>query len=163
VVRLARTLGRVFFATERFFPPQVAHAHCDIPCGIYDKFPAIMAAETVQKMVSQLLDLKEPPASDPPARLEYANAVSRRVQVKEEHASLCKKELLILWSDYFRPEHLRMFSDLHAKVWNATKLCSLNKQRVDPDAAKHLLDAVHEIGHMWDEAEKAKAIPPAKG
>ena len=156
-------MERVFILTERFLPPQTAYAHCDIPCGIYHKFPAMMAAETVQKMVAQLLELKEPPASDPSARLEFANAVSRRVQIKEEHASLCKKELLILWTDYFRPEHLRMFPELHAKVWSAAKLCSLNKQRVDPGAAKQLLDAVHEIGHMWDEAEKAKAIPAAKG
>lgn len=150
-------LGRV---AEEAFPPQSAYAHCDIPCGIYNKFPAAMAAETVQKMVTQLLDLKEPAGSDPKARLEFMNAVSRRVAIKEEHASLCKKEILILWTDYFRPEHLGMFPDLHAKVWAAAKLCSANKQHVDPALAKQLLDAAHEIGHMWDAAEKAKA---AKG
>ena len=153
-------LERILGALEREFPPQVAHAHCDIPCGIYDKFPAVMAAQTVQKMVTQLLDLTEPTGVDPKARLEFLSAVSRRVAIKEEHAALCKKELLILWTDYFKPEHLGMFPDLHAKVWNAAKLCSANKQRVDPSLAKQLLDAVHEIGHMWDAAEKAKASAP---
>lgn len=156
-----RMLERVFLTADRIFPPQVAHAHCDIPCGIYDKFPAILAAETVQKMVTQLLDLKEPAGADPGARLEFMNAVSRRVAIKEEHAGLCKKELLILWTDYFKAEHLRKFPDLHTKIWNGAKLCSENKQHIDPDLAKRLLDAVHEIGHMWDEAEKAKAVAPA--
>ena len=159
---LQRALERIGRAAERTFPPQVAYAHCDIPCGIYDKFPAIQAAETVQKMVTQLLDLKEPPASESKSRLEYMNAVARRVQIKEEHAGLCEKELLILWTDYFKPEHLGMFPDLHSKVWNATKLCSANKQHVDAAMAKQLLDAVHEIGHMWDAAERARASS-AKG
>lgn len=157
---LSHALERVIDATERAFPPQVAYAHCDIPCGIYDKFPAILAAQTVQKMVTQLLDLKEPVGTDPKARLEFMNAVSRRVAIKEEHAGVCKRELLILWTDYFKPEHLGMFPDLHAKVWSATKLCSVNRQHVDPALAKQLLDVVHEIGHMWDAAEKAKAAAP---
>ena len=34
-----------------FLKPRAAHAHCDIPCGIYDPVVAKMAAQTVQKMV----------------------------------------------------------------------------------------------------------------
>ena len=30
---------------------QIAEAHCDIPCGIYDPIAAKIAAQTVQKMV----------------------------------------------------------------------------------------------------------------
>ena len=152
----ADVLRRVLRKLDERFPPQIVYAHCDIPCGIYNEFPAIMAAETVQKMVSQLLDLKAPPATDAKGMVDYMNAVSRRVQIKEEHAQLCKKELLILWTDYFKPEHLALFPDLHPKVWNAAKLCSKNKQVVDPLAAQQLLNSVHEIGHMWKAAEKAK-------
>jgi len=157
MARLFHILQRLGESIERRFPPQVAYAHCDIPCGIYNSFPAVQAARTVQKMVTQLLELKEPTAEDPRAMLEYLNAVTRRVQIKEEHAQLCKKELLILWTDYFKPEHLKMFPDLHERVWNATKLCSKNKQSVDPKAASDLLEAAHEIGHMWEKAEAAKA------
>ena len=148
--------GRVLGLFEERFPPQTAYAHCDIPCGIYNEFPAIMAAETVQKMVFQLADLKAPSTANAKGMVDYVNEVSRRVQVKEEHAQICKKEVLILWTDYFKPEHLTMFPDLHTKVWNAAKLCSKNKQGVDPLAARQLLDAVHEIGHMWKKAEEAK-------
>ena len=35
------------------FPARIAHAHCDIPCAIYDPHEAEIAAETVEKMVSQ--------------------------------------------------------------------------------------------------------------
>src|SRR5450759_3434463 len=32
-------------------PTTVAHAHCDIPCGIYDPSEAVLAARTVTRMV----------------------------------------------------------------------------------------------------------------
>ena len=147
---------------EGRFPPLAAYAHCDIPCGIYSEFPALMAAETVQKMVSQLVDVKSPAPADGKGMVDYVNAVSRRVQVKEEHAQLCKKELLILWTDYFKAEHLALFPDLHTKVWDAAKLCSKNKQGVDPTAAQQLLEAVHEIGHMWKKVEDAKLAAAKK-
>ena len=153
---------RVLVKLEGRFPPQTVYAHCDIPCGIYNEFPAIMAAETVQKMVSQIVDLRAPATSDAKGMVDYMNAISRRVQIKEEHAQICKKELLILWTDYFKPEHLALFPDLHTKVWNAAKLCSKNKQVVDPLAAQQLMDSVHEIGHMWKKAEEAKLAAAKK-
>ena len=33
------------------------------------------------------------------------------IAVKEEHARICKTEISILWTDYFKPQHLEMFSD----------------------------------------------------
>ena len=35
-------------------PRLVAHAHCDIPCGIYDPTAAKIAADTVAKMVEKI-------------------------------------------------------------------------------------------------------------
>ncbi|MEY3471414.1 MAG: Nickel-containing superoxide dismutase, partial [Chloroflexota bacterium] len=31
--------------------PVTVHAHCDIPCGIYDPAGAVLAAKTVARMV----------------------------------------------------------------------------------------------------------------
>ena len=84
------------------------------------------------------------------------NSFVRMVTTKEEHAQLCKKELLILWTDYFKPEHLEMFSDLHDTFWKAAKLCSKNKQEVNADAAKELQDAVANIADMFAKAEASK-------
>lgn len=147
---------------DRVIPPQAVYAHCDVPCGIYDKFAALQAAQTVRRMVEQLLNVPgaggelapERPSQDAPKEkwLEYENAVVRRVWTKEEHARKCKEELLILWTDYFKPEHLQIFPDLHDKVWKAAKLCSKAKQTVDLEVAKQLEEAVHDIGHMWEAA-----------
>src|SRR6266542_1303582 len=98
-------------------PRLVAHAHCDIPCGIYDPTPAKIAADTVAKMVEKL-------EGAPGSELADRNTFTRSVQVKEEHAQICKKELLILWTDYFKPEHLEKYPKLHETFWKAAKQIS---------------------------------------
>ena len=104
-------------------PLYEAEAHCDIPCGIYDPIAAKIAAQTVLKMVMRIQSL-----GDPGASVAALNSASRYVTVKEEHAELTKHELDILWHDYFKPEHLEKYPDLHTTFWNATKLASANKQ-----------------------------------
>ncbi len=136
---------------------RIAFAHCDVPCGIYNSFPSMMAANTVKKMVEKIYDLKRPTDTDQKEWITYQNSLTRMINTKEEHAQLCKKELLILWTDYFKDEHLKMFPNLHETFWKAAKLCSRNKQEVSLEAAQLLIAAVHNIGHMWEEAEKAKA------
>ena len=121
-----------------------ASAHCDIPCGIYDPVSAKIAAQTVLKMVMRIQALG---GGDDTAS---QNSLSRYITVKEEHATLCKKELDILWHDYFRPDHLESYPDLHTKVWTATKLAGANKQNVDLESAQQLVAAVDEIaGIFW--------------
>jgi len=123
-------------------PRLVAHAHCDIPCGIYDPTPARIAADTVAKMVEKI-------EGAPGSELADRNTFTRSVQVKEEHAQICKKELLILWTDYFKPEHLEKYPKLHETFWKAAKLCSKNKQSVDAKAAADLQAAVKEISDIF--------------
>src|SRR3990167_3636581 len=123
---------------DKVFIPSPVFAHCDVPCGIYDPRQAQIAAETVAKMVEKIegLPKENPTVAD-------RNLFVRAVLTKEEHARKCKEELLILWTDFFKPEHLEMFGDLHDKFWQATKLCSKNKQSVDMKAAQELVAAVH--------------------
>lgn len=133
-------------------PSTVAHAHCDIPCGIYDPTAAKVAADTVAKMVEKIEGFaKAIQAND---NLTDRNNLIRSVQVKEEHAQICKKELEILWSDYFKPEHLEKFPKLHDTFWKAAKLCSKNKQNVDAAAAAELQAAVKEISDMFYATKK---------
>jgi nickel superoxide dismutase len=137
-------------AIKRLFPTRVAHAHCDIPCGIYDPISAKIAAQTVLKMVARINALAMPSRDDgADAAAAYANTVSRYVTVKEHHADVCKKELDILWHDYFRPDHLETYPDLHTTVWQANKLASSNKQSVDLDAARQLVDSVDKIAEIF--------------
>ena len=138
-------------ALRRWLTAREAHAHCDIPCGIYDPIAAKIAAQTVQKMVLRIEALKRPAEGAGAGELTaYANTMSRYVTVKEQHAELTKREIDILWHDYFKPEHLEKHPNLHTKVWETTKLASTNKQTVDREAANSLVAAVDEIaGAFW--------------
>ena len=135
---------------DKIAKPRIAYAHCDVPCGIYDPKPAQIAAETVAKMVEKIGSLpnENPTVAD-------RNLFVRAVLTKEEHAQKCKEELLILWTDFFKSEHLKMFPDLHDKFWQATKLCSQNKQSVDEKAAAGLVAACGEIAEMFNKAKEA--------
>lgn len=134
---------------KKFLPHISAEAHCDVPCGIYDPTAAKVAAKTVQRMVDQINDLHLPEAGDEHAMAHYQNDLVRRIKTKEEHAMICKTELWTLWSDYFKPEHLEKYTDLHDKFWQATKLCSQNKQDVSAEKAKALVEAVDEIAKIF--------------
>ena len=143
-------LNGLFKLVNRVFPAEVAYAHCDIPCGIYDPISAKIAAQTVLKMVVRIQAMEQPAAdASHDARATYANTVARYVKVKEEHAELCKKELDILWHDYFRPDHLEKYPDIHNVIWQANKLSSKNKQNVDQDAARELVGAVDKIAEIF--------------
>lgn len=134
------------------------YAHCDIPCGIYTSEPALTAAKTVVKMVEKIQTL-EPPSFPIPNMEEVKgkiNSMVRYIQVKEEHAQKCKQELLILWTDYFKPVHIEMFSDLHETFWKAAKLCSKAKQEVNMEVALELQKEVEHIAEMFAKAEEAK-------
>ena len=129
---------------------QKAEAHCDIPCGIYDPIAAKIAAQTVQKMVLRIQALERPaPGADAGAFNDFANKFSRYVEVKEEHAEIVKKELRILWADYFNPTHLEALPDLHTHFWNAQKLAGRNKQNVDMEAAQELVATVDAISEAF--------------
>lgn len=128
----------------KLLPSKIIYAHCDIPCGIYDPKPAQIAAATVLKMVQKLGEYPE----------DDLNNRVRAIVTKEEHAQICKKELLILWTDYFKPEQLEKFPDLHDKFWKAAKLCSENKQHIDIVLAEKLIKAVDEIAEIFAQSKK---------
>ena len=136
-------------------PRRVAHAHCHVPCGIYDPVFAVNAAETVLTMARQLSDLEVPEEGDSAAALEYRNAVVRRVANKEEHAKKCKYELLdVLWTQYFKPEHVARWPDLHDKFFRAGHLCTQNMQQVSVEKAQELYDLTKEIADIFAESKK---------
>ena len=149
-----KTLTR---ALDRLAGIEPLYAHCDVPCGLYDPHHAGLAAKTVHTINKKLTDLPMPAAgASAQDQLEHRNTVVRMVQTKEAHAQLCKQELLILWTDYFKPEHLSMFPDLHETFWKAAKLCSSNKQHVDLAKSQELMDAVAKISELFNKAEAAK-------
>lgn len=137
--------GGFFVPVVRKKHMKVVHAHCDVPCGVYETDSALWAVETCQKLVEKMLALEVPVVGNKQAALEYQNTVTRAVLVKEEYAQICKNQLLILWTDYFKPEHLAKWPDLHDKIWKATKQCSTVKRTVNLEEVKKLRVFVEEI------------------
>ena len=130
-------------------PPEIAHAHCDVPCGIYDPHTAELAARTVARMVELIGQL-------PKERLTEAerHKFVRCIAVKEQHAETVKHEIGVLWSDYFKPEHLERHPDLHDRTWKILKLASKNKQNIDAAAAAELEAAVKEYAEIFWSTKK---------
>ncbi len=137
---------------DRVTPPESVSAHCDIPCGIYDPHMAQIAALTVVRM-NQLIGNLEAPGGDKAAMDTYGNSLSRYINTKEEHAEVCKREINILWHDYFKPEHVEKYPDLHTTIWNANKTASKCKQVADLAAANELLDATNRIAEIFWETK----------
>ncbi len=135
--------------THLLRPARTAHAHCDIPCGIYDPHEAEIAAETVEKMVSLLNDLGENDGS-----IAFRNSTVRYIQAKEEHAEKVKRQVLIIWGDFIKPPHVEKFPDIHEKVWNLVKLAGANKVNADAELAANLRAGVKEFAEIFWEMKK---------
>jgi nickel superoxide dismutase len=144
--------SRVLRAADRLSAPAIAEAHCDIPCGIYDPHLMQIAALTVVRM-NQLIDGLELPADgkNKADQAKYHNSLTRYILVKEEHAEVVKREARIIWGDYFKPEHVEKYPDLHATVWNIMKLAGKNRQEANAAAADELLAATQRFAEIfWD-------------
>ena len=122
-----------------FRPSIVAYAHCDLPCGVYDPAQARIEAESVKACQEKF------GGSDDPIFKQ------RAVTIKEQRADMVKDHLWVLWTDYFKPEHLKKYPDLHTLFWNATKEAGAAKKSNDPDQGQKLLDLINEIDKIfWD-------------
>ena len=118
-------------------PKTTAHAHCDLPCGIYDPEQARIEAESVYKILEKM------------AANSDATFTARAIGIKEQRADLAKHHLDVLWHDYFKPEHLDKVPNLHELFWTAAKQVSKVKASTDLADAKKLLDMIDEIDAAW--------------
>lgn len=134
---------------KSLYPASSAHAHCDGPCGIYDPASARIAAEAAQSMTKKMLALTKPDENNHNEYVSYLNTLSRYAAIKEEQADLAKKELLILWTDYFKPPHVEKYPNLHEIFWNAAKLCSSVKVEVNEQHAAELMTTIEKIHDIF--------------
>lgn len=137
---------------------KIAEAHCDAPCGVYDPAQTRVEAESVLQLTKKIQDLKRPEGDDAATHAAYQNTLTRFIQIKETRADLAKHHLLVLWTDYFKPQHLEKYPELHDLFWKTAKLCSAVKQEVSLQHAEELMDnikRVHEI--FWE--TKGKDVP----
>ena len=118
-------------------PARTVHAHCDLPCGVYDPAQARIEAESVKACQEKYQGSDDEVFKD------------RAVSIKEERADLVKHHLWVLWTDYFKPEHLEANPKLHELFWNATKEAGAAKKSQDPAQGQKLLDAVDEVAKVF--------------
>ncbi|MGH8969916.1 MAG: superoxide dismutase, Ni [Actinomycetes bacterium] len=129
-----------------FTPKTVVHAHCDLPCGVYDPAQARIEAESVKAICEKYHD-----SSDEVFR-------TRAVVIKEERSELVKHHLWVLWTDYFKPPHFEKYPELNQLFNEATKLAGGGggtKASLDPATAQQLLDKITEIDKIFWETKQA--------
>jgi nickel superoxide dismutase len=114
------------------------YAHCDLPCGVYDPMQARIEAASVDKILEKYPDLHE-------------EDKWRAVMIKEQRLELVKHHLWVLWTDYFKPEHLEKHPDLHDLFWRATKQAGALKKSTDRAESKKLLELIDEIAAIFTE------------
>ncbi len=129
---------------EAFLKPRrTVQGHCDLPCGIYDPAQARIEAESVKACQEKYQGSDDPIFKD------------RAVSIKEQRANLVKEHLWILWTDYFKPDHLENYPQLHELFWNATKEAGNAKRSEDPAQGQKLLDSIDELSKIFWETKSA--------
>ena len=97
-----------------------------------------------------------PKPDDAERMVKYQNTLTRYIQIKEQEAENAKHHILVLWTDFFKAEHLEKYPDLHETIWMATKACSSCKQEVSLEHAEELMNYVQQIHVMFWEAKGKK-------
>jgi nickel superoxide dismutase len=125
-------------------PRTVAHAHCDLPCGIYDPAQARIEAESLKA-----IDEKYQQNTDPAFR-------TRCLIIKEQRSELVKHHLWVLWTDYFKAPHFEKYPQLHTLFNEATKLAGASgtKGSTDVSTADELLGKIEEISKIFWETKQ---------
>jgi nickel superoxide dismutase len=127
---------------ERILAPRrIVRAHCDLPCGVYDPAQARIEAESVKACQEKYQGSDD------------AEFKARAVTIKEERATMVKEHLWVLWTDYFKPEHLEKYPNLHDLFWTATKEAGAAKKSNDPAQGQKLLDSIDEIAKVFWETK----------
>jgi nickel superoxide dismutase len=130
---------------ERLLAPKATvHAHCDLPCGIYDPAQARIEAESVKAICQKYQDNSDPEFRD------------RALLIKEQRSELVKHHLWVLWTDYFKPPHFEKYPQLHTLFNEATKLAGAGgtKGSTDPRKADELLGKIEEISKIFWETKQ---------
>ena len=124
----------------KFIKP--VYAHCDLPCGVYDPRQARIEAESVKMILEKMQSME-------------GDDRTRAIIIKEERAELVKHHLMVLWADYFKPEHVKDHPDLHDIFWKTIKQASECKHHSDVAAGEKLVSMIDEIAEIFEKTKAA--------
>ncbi|MFE6050046.1 superoxide dismutase, Ni [Kitasatospora sp. NPDC056446] len=126
-----------------FAPRATAHAHCDLPCGVYDPAQARLEAESVKATQEKY------------QANEDAHFRARAIIIKEQRAEAVKHHISVLWSDYFKAPHFEKYPQLHQLINDTLKAASAAKASTDPATGQALLDLIAEVDKIFWETKQA--------
>ncbi len=124
-----------------------ASAHCDIPCGIYDTGPALIAAVSVVRLMDILSEAKS--END----VALANVRTRAVLTKEVEAEKVKHEIRIIWGDYFKPPLIEKHPEVHTLVHSIMMKASACKQDLHREDGLALVELVNQFAEIFWETK----------
>ena len=140
-----------------FKGPQVVYEHCDIPCGIYDPHNAQVAVLTVIRMMDLINESGDASGTVP------THNIARFTAVKDEHAEICKREVRVIWGDYFKEEHLTEYPELNNLVHEIMTLASKARQGIERNIGVELLDSVNKFAEIFwktKDVETKRVVSP---
>ena len=146
-------LFKLFSTIERLVGVEEVRAHCDIPCGIYDPHQAQIGALTVIRMLDLMDELK---AAHAPDSAQSQHSFARYIMVKEEHAELVKREVRVIFGDYFKKEHVEKWPELPELTHKIMQHASKARQTMDRQAAMDLLEAVNRFAEIFWESKNVQ-------
>ena len=123
---------------------QVAEAHCDIPCKIYDPAISQVATLSVIRLIDLLHEIDESDNS-----LKSIAHRSRLVIEKEAQAKIVKNEVNIIWGDYFKAPQIEAHPNIHTLVHEIMMTASKCKQDVIRGNAEELVKKVNEFATIF--------------
>ena len=125
---------------------EVASAHCDIPCKIYDPIIAQIASLSVVRLIDIM---NETP--DNRENLPAFNTLTRCVLRKEEEAEKVKQEVRTIWGDYFKTPQFESHPEIHQLTHEIMLKASACKQGTSRESALELVTLVNQFAAaFWD-------------
>ena len=131
---------------------QVVHAHCQIPCGIYDDHSRVQSmledADTIIKSTKSIEELSG--LSD----AQSLNQISRWVMNKETHS----QNIISTISDYFMTQRVKPtqedYTERLVKHHKVILAAMKAKQNADKEHATALKQSIEALSTYYPEAEK---------
>lgn len=132
-----------------FIMPQLAHAHCQIPCGIYDDHARIKLmledAATIEKSVKLIGELSAKTDA------QSTNQKIRWVMNKEQHA----QNIISTISDYFLTQRVKSkqkdYTERLTKHHTVIVAAMKAKQNADMSFVKDLIKSIEALSSYYPE------------
>lgn len=119
------------------------HAHCDIPCKIYDPATAQIATLSVIRLLDLIAEIGDSTSAADLAQL------SRLTDQKETHAASVKHDITTIWGDYFKAPQIEAFPEVHELVHNIMQQASKCKQGIARENGEDLLNSVNRFAEIF--------------